>query len=253
MILCDRFNYDVKFLYTYDEVLATLLSETSSAQFPFKNDDSIFQCLNACGLLAIVSSDYSNVFSLTFLSIIEQQLYCSSNAMTLLNKLWARYGEHYAIVCDSEDMTERVDKTKQFFRKLFNKLDYSFAKYDLLLTKYNEQKSHLLDKLGRTRSGSRTISQSGQSAENSVSLYNDTPQTTDVVATIEGNQFVSDLTKNSSAGSTASNGSDTFSETDSWDTMTNMAKLDEIEKQFSQLWKKWLNEFDELFIEEVNY
>ena len=139
------------------------------------------------------------------------------------------------------------------FQKVLNKLDYTFQKYAYLLDAYEGQKSHLLDKLQRTRSGNRSMSQTGQNAENSVHIYNDSPQTTDVVATMEGNQFVSELNKNSVAGSTASSGSDNFQEAETWDNATIMARLSEIEKQFSNVWKNWLNEFDELFIEEVNY
>ena len=248
----NNFMFEEKTIYSFDEVLATLLSETASAQFPFKNSDSVFQCLNACGILP-KPDNYSNDFSLSFLSVIEQDLTCLSNAIYLLNKLWARYGEHWAIVCDSEDLTERATKTKEFFRKIFNKLDYTFPKYDYLLNSYESQKSHLLDKLGKTRSGNRSVSQSGQNAENSVHTFNDTPQTSDAVATLEQNQYITELTKGSLAGSTSSSGSDNFQEAENWDNATMMARLDEIEKQFAMLWKKWLNEFDELFIEEVNF
>ena len=110
-----------------------------------------------------------------------------------------------------------------------------------------------MNKLERTRSGDRSISQEGETSDSSVNLFNDTPQTTDVVATMEGNQYVSELNKGSNSGTSSSSGTDEFEENESFDTMTIMAKLEEIERNFSMLWKKWLDEFDQLFIEEVNF
>ena len=142
-------------------------------------------------------------------------------------------------------------------KKVINILDYTYVRYSTLLDLYENQKEHLLDKLQSSRSGSRSLAhnQASSNTQNSTSLYNDAPQTSDVIATISGNQYATDLTKGqvSDSGETHSTGSDTFSESESHDTLTIMGKLDEIEKQFSNVWKKWLNEFDELFIEEVNY
>ena len=119
------------------------------------------------------------------------------------------------------------------------------------------QKSHLTDKLSRVRSGSRELSQEAEHSEesNKLSLYNDTPQTDDVIATIESNQDVSDLTKgrDTNEGSNPSSETDEYEETETWDNATIMARLEEVEKKLSNLWKKWLNEFDGLFVEEVNY
>ena len=70
---------------------------------------------------------------------------------------------------------------------------------------------------------------------------------------MEGNQYVSELNKGSNSGTSSSSGTDKFEENESFDTMTIMAKLEEIERNFSMLWKKWLDEFDQLFIEEVNF
>ena len=51
----------------------------------------------------------------------------------------------------------------------------------------------------------------------------------------------------------AGEGTDEFEETETYDTMTIMSKLEEIEKYYSMIWLKWLNEFDRLFIEEANF
>lgn len=242
------FMFEEKWNYQFREVLESL-----SAEEPFSSSD-IVGILQTLGYLSNPAS--SNPFALSFLEVSDNVYVPTSICMGFMNKLVARYEDHYAVQTDEDFETsssEFVAIAKKFMKKVINKIDYTYQKYSTLLGAYESQKAHLLDKLNRTRSGNRSVSQSGQNAENSVQIYNDTPQTTDVVATMSENQYVSDLTKNSVAGSTASSGSDTYQEAESWDNATMIARLNEIENQYSNVWMNWLNEFDELFVEEVNY
>lgn len=254
----NNFMFEEKTAYTFDEVAEYLfdsLTMSPHPSFPLKNDDVLY-CLYPLGYVGYDGLNHkfiNNNCDLSYITTENNELVCSATINTLLNKMLQRYEHHYAVICETTETSEMTAKVKAFFKKIFNVIDYTFVKYNLLLTSYESQKSHLLDKLQRTRSGNRSMSQSGQNAENSVHIYNDTPQTTDVVATMEGDQFASELNKNSVAGSTASSGSDDFQEAETWDNATIMARLSEIEKQFSNVWMNWLNEFDELFIEEVNY
>lgn len=257
--MSNRFMFSEKTLYTFSEACSVFLSYTMSPHpsFPFHERDDVLKCLLSIeyvvydGLNHKFTKDYNG---LSFIYADEDTyLSCRENAVLLLNKLKLRYGEHFALVCDTDEQTEEVAKAKQLFTKIFNMLDYSFPKYDELLSLYASEKSHLLDQLGRTRSGSRSISQTGQNVENSKTIFNDTPQTSDVVATMEDNQHASELTKGQVAGSSNSTGSDSFQEAELWDNATIMSRLSEIESKFTEIWKKWLDEFDQLFIEEVNY
>ena len=213
-----RFMFGEKTIYTFSEACSVFLNNTMSPHpsFPFHERDDVLKCLLSLGYVVYDGINHKFTKDYNGLSFIfadeDTYLSCRENAVLLLNKLKLRYGEHFALLCDTDEETEELAKANQLITKIFNMLDYSFPKYDELLSLYNEQKAHLMDKLGRNRSGNRSISQSGQNAENSVHLFNDTPQTTDVVATIEGNQYVSELNKNSIAGSTASSGSDSFQE-----------------------------------------
>ena len=303
-MIFNNYMFEERTLYTYKEVLKFIDNLNPDLQL---NTDKIRIYLDKIGM--IIGSPPNNPTNWTdnySLSFFENNQ-VKSNAVIIFQKIYARYKTHYAIMCNKDDDVE--EKSKNFLFKVFNTLDYTFVKYDTLLSLYESQKSHLLDKLGRTRTGERelatnvsgnqtasgtssgTTSQTGaettsgssasSSTKDTLDLHNDTPQTTDVVATMEGNQYVSDLRKihesgsesgqtsgtsnNTSQGSssgqtsstetsqTASTGTDEFTESEMWDTKTMMEKLDEIEKNFSNLIKKWLNEFDELFIEEVNY
>lgn len=251
----NNFMFEEKFNYTFEEVIDCINNQTGSADEPYTASE-VREVLGVMGFMNYVSTHWTNDYDLSFVVLDESDYIPTDLSATLLNKLEMRYADHYAVQTDKDlDIysSDFLDYAKKFMTKLINKIDYTYAKYSLLLNEYKTQKTHLLDKLGRTRSGNRSISQSGQNAQNSASLFNDTPQNEDIIATMSDNQHVTELTKGSVAGSSTSSGSDTFSETETWDNATIMSRLDEIEKNFAMLWKKWLNEFDELFIEEVNY
>lgn len=238
--------------YTFEEVSTYIINNlTTAGGFPPFDTFGINQLFLVFPLVV----DGENVYGLSFITLNGYNWEITELGLTCLNKLYLRYKDHFC--CDLEDENEKETKFKAFFFKLFNILDYSYNKYSKLLDLYNSQKEHLLDKLQRTRSGERSMSQEGENSNenNSLSLYNDTPQTTDVVATMEENQYVSELNKGhtTTEGSSSSSGSDEYEETESWDNTTIMARLDEIEKQYALVWRKWLNEFDGLFVEEVNY
>lgn len=245
-----NFMFDEYENFTLLEILP-LLNFSVSYQ-PFSSQD-LATFMKIAGLLVEDDGDWENIYDWTFVDVSAEDK-IKTNAISILNKAFLRYKDHYCVqVKCPVDATEKLVKSYDLMKKMLKICDYTYDKYSTLIDLYGEEKAHLLDKLGRTRSGNRSVSQSGQNAENSVHMFNDTPQTTDVIATMEGNQYVSELNKNSVAGSTASSGSDTFQEAEEWDNATIMARLSEIEKQFSQVWKNWLDEFDQLFIEEVNY
>lgn len=265
--------FQEKTLYTLKECQEALWGLTPASSFPcFAGNDVNFPLLS-CGLMQPLFA--TNLYDLSF-EEKNGNVY-QPKTLTFINKLVARYKDHYAIMCNDDSQETLIAKSKEIFTKIFNTLDYTFPKYNELLNLYADNKSKLLDKLGRTRAGTRQLSQTGSNSDQhygsgedsqtieTLDLHNDTPKTSDIIATIQGNQYVSDLKKGkttssgsssdnyTNTGSSSSNGTDTFEEVEGFDTMTLMAKLDEIEKQFSQLWRKWLDEFDLLFIEEVNF
>lgn len=255
-----NFMFEEHTHYTYQEVITDLGDNQGAGEYIPLDKTGLLFLLYALGfgVLTHEGNVYyltSNSYGLSFITSVENKLIPTDLSMTLLNKVYSRYKEHYAINITSED--EKENSEKEFFRKLVNKLDYSYDRYERLLHFYDEEKSHLLDRLSRSRSGSREVSSEGEHSDttDNISIFNDTPQTTDVVATIQQNQYASELNKGQVAneGSNSSSGSDEFEENELFDTMTIMKKLDEVEKHYSQVWKSWLNEFDELFVEEVNF
>lgn len=248
--------FEDKWNYTLKEVFQSILFNATKT-IPL--DVNGFKTILVNSLL-LSSSPSSNPYGLSFIEEIDNVYQPTQLSVVFINKLHLRYKEHYALQID-ENLevlsNDFLNEARKVLTKIINKLDYTYLKYSLLIDNYESQKAHFLDKLERARSGSREVSQEGEHSDttDNVNLYNDTPQTTDIVATIEGNQYVSELNKGQTKneGDSSSSGSDEFEETETWDTMTIMARLDEIQKHFANLWEKWLNEFDELFVEEVNY
>lgn len=267
----NNFMFKKSELYSFEEVATYLINQTSSGSFPPFEEFGLKELLLSLPIIV----DGENVYGVSYVELSGHAYQFKSTALTCLNKIYLRYKDHYCV--NVEDEVDKPKLFKDFFLKLLNLLDYTFPKYETLLGLYESKKDNLLDKLGRTRAGTRQLSQTGSNSDQhygngtdsqtieTLDLHNDTPKTSDIIATISSNQYVSDLKKGkttssgsssdnyTNTGSSSSNGTDTFEEVEGFDTMTIMAKLDEIEKQFSQVWRKWLNEFDQLFIEEANY
>ncbi|MBR2651408.1 hypothetical protein IKD48_01125 [bacterium] len=238
-------------LYTFEEVSEYLIGLTGGGTYPPFDKTGIEELFVLLPLIV----DGKNPYGLSFLVQGEYNVELSSLALTCLNKISLRYKDHYCVSLKKEE--EKDKEFKSFFIKLANVLDHTYLRYSTLLNNYDTQKANLLNGLQRTRSGTRNVSQNGEHEENSsnLNLFNDTPQTTDVVATIEGTQYVSELNKGTAntTGSNSTTGEDEFSETETHDTMTPIEKLKELENKFANVWKNWLNEFEDLFVEGVNY
>lgn len=249
----NNFMFETKTILTYEDILDRIISETGGAMLPpARRSNDIIEILYVCGLI-FSTGDRQNPYGFKFL-VKEDEFFEPTELMfDLYNKIYLRYKDHFACSIDKDNDFERLNASIKFLKKLFLVIDFTYDKYSKLLSLYDGEKDKLLDKLSRVRSGSREIASSGENENNGFSLFNDTPQNTDVVADIEGDQYVSNLSKDKTTGSSSSEGTDEFEETETYDTMTIMSKLEEIEKYYSMIWLKWLNEFDRLFIEEANF
>lgn len=248
----NKFLFEEEYAYTYEEVLEELLG---SSYLPFSKG-SLLTILEECGTIQVGETNFNNVFAYAFLkSGTFEESEVPQRTLDILNKLYLRYGEHYALITHSEDEFESA--SRKFFKKVCNVLDYTFEKYDALLTMYADNKAKLLDKLERTRSeeksGESEISSSSDSA--SKSAGSDTPQTINVSSSfdeIKGffNRF--DQAQDEASSSSEGSSSETTEATETFDPTTLMARIDEIQKQYENTMFKWVEEFDRLFIEEGN-
>lgn len=276
----NKFIFSEEFAYTYDEVLKNFTGGTPTSI----TNDRVILMLSRCGLIISHGTPpqdyYTNDGYFSFLEPYDKtpsihSVQVKSNALKVLQKVRNRYEEHYAVVVASE--SEFADACEKFFVKVCNVLDYTFDKYDTLLGIYEAQKSHLLDKLQRVRDEDKTTSESEShyvrkgtniSTENESGSQvggSKTPQTINTTGDfdeLEG--YWDNYDKAHESGSSSSEGSETddgsssrsgtegLDATESFDPMTMMARIEEIQSQYENTMFKWVEEFDRLFIEEGN-
>ena len=150
------------------------------------------------------------------------------------------------------NMKEVTEWCKKFFGVLISTKD----KYKTLLDIYASHIEKLMNPVKTSREAYHTIHRE-EDYDNDVAtkdLYNDTPETTDVVATLEDNQYVSNLSKGTAhtdnIGETDENGSN--AETINNDYETTMKRIAEIQESFQKVLYNWSEEFKMLFIEPLN-
>lgn len=142
---------------------------------------------------------------------------------TLIEKLWqemyARYFQHYIIKVNDDNyiMTE----LKIWFSKLLSILSRTYDYYSLLINEYTTAKSHLMDDI--------------KSTTKSKMSYNDTPQNDNSIGEYEGDDFITNFTKNSGETTTELN--------------PKIIRLKEIESNFKMLYSDWVNEFERIIFE----
>ena len=272
----NNFMFREEFAYTYKEVIEKLLNENAF----ILNKTKLVEILSDLEVITYNEQQEkitSNDVAYSFLSVGEIDEGVSANAVNVLNKVALRYKDHYAILTDTEDADVVFHQCQAFFIKVCNVLDYTFDKYDTLLGIYEAQKSHLLDKLQRIRDEDKTTSNSENhyirkgtnvSTENesgSQVAGSKTPQTINTTGDFdEINGYWDNYDKAHESGTSSSTGSETddgsssrsgtegLDATESFDPMTIMARIDEIQTQYENTMFKWVEEFDRLFVEEGN-
>lgn len=176
----------------------------------------------------------------------------------LLNLIRLRYDDEYCVITEDEIDFEEIynnKKAKEFCKKFTAILIYTKDKYVSILNIYDDNLSKLMDGLKTTTEASHEIHRD-EDYDTDVSgknLFNDTPQTTDVVATIEGNQYVNELSKSEAhtdnTGDVDESGS--REEETTIDTKYTIEKIKEIQDSYEQVLKRWSDEFSPLFKEEA--
>ena len=136
----------------------------------------------------------------------------------------------------------------EFCKGFMSILFTTYSKYNSILTMYDNYIASAMDSLKKESSMSKEDDYTTESKGST--LHNDTPQDSDIVATIEGNQYVSDLSK--SSGEVTNSGTSSYSTEESFDTKYPMEKLQEVQESYQKVVDNWANEFRGIFIEENN-
>lgn len=138
--------------------------------------------------------------------------------------IYSRYGDMGIFTSDKGTLTNDENKKlfEKFLYKLINKIAFTQDRYITLINLYTKNKDDLLKQITTTSSR--------------VSRFNDTPQDEGVFTSDE---HTTNLTQDTQTAST--------------DKDSLIIRLSEIQNNFENLYKNWLEEFTSLFIEELNY
>lgn len=146
-------------------------------------------------------------------------------SITLLwQYIYSRYGDMGIFTSDKATLTNDENKKlfENFLYKLINKIAFTQDRYLTLIKFYTQNKNDLLKQISTT---SRRESR-----------FNDTPQDEGVFTS---DKHTTNLTEDNTTAST--------------DKDSLIIRLAEIQNNFENLYKNWLEEFTSLFIEELNY
>ncbi len=160
--------------------------------------------------------------------------YIDSDRLGLLNLLIERYWDEYVFTSEEEmsdgnnilSYPDILYKARRLLGKIIDIITYTYPKYAAILNAYDDSKTKLLDQLNKTISGSDTRRD------------NDTPQ--------DGGDYSDD-----NHTSFISQGQ--IDNEENWDDTPVIERLDKIQNLYQQTFRRWLNEFKELFIEGENF
>lgn len=138
--------------------------------------------------------------------------------------IYGVYRDHIAVISDEEiaNIAGNNTATREFWGGFYTIWKQTHVYYEKLITLYASKETALLDAVS-------------QSVENEVK-FNDTPQNA-------GNFDTDNHTTNVSK----------TKQTSKNDAGTAMARLDEIRRRYTDLYKDWADRFDRLFISSLNY
>ena len=224
---------EITYKWTDAEKIMSLLSDAirpaDYSPSQYERDEFTF-ILNA---LDIDFKDYMSYYvKYSSYPTIEKRFYNVTPYTKLFKLIKLRFGDHYAVttkdvLSSSTNQYGAVTfngnkEIKDFASKFFGILLSTKDKYIAILRAYTNNLNNLMSPL-----------KSKVTAKN---LFNDTPQTTDVTATIEANQYVTNLSKN-------------YAESES-DNAYVIEKLKKIQDDYENTLYRWSDEFHSLFIEE---
>ena len=249
----------IKYCYTLKDVLNLVTSPITY------DSDKIVTMLRDS--LSSESTELNSVLSLHNISFndmlrmkmnTEQQVVINSTPYSkLLNLIKFRLGSDYIIKCEKEIESPfyNVKELQEWSEKFLEILFYTKDKYINILNIYEDNISKLMNPLKTNHLGSGNTSrhEDYDTDMTGKNLFTETPETTDVVATMEQDQYVSELSKSSAHTDNTGDVAEARQEASetTMDSQYAMAKIKEIQDSYQMTLKKWSSEFEPLFMEEV--
>ena len=157
------------------------------------------------------------------------------------NDYCARYETPSITATPAEILALKTRAVDDFVNALTNVLNFTYEKYSKILDAFDVTKTQLLAGITRTVTGSSSGSNSGKS------VFNDTPQNENTGGVYSGDNYATTVTSNSGESSASA------SETTKDDSELLIDKLEKIGNKYESIILRWSNEFNKLFMMEVNY
>lgn len=178
-----------------------------------------------------------NIFALDESEHLELKDYVSELLQNICNRYqFNNFTKVEQIYCPWDSQIPSADSNEveaQFEKDLMSLLQYmnmTYPKYAKILDLYEAKKTHLMDKL--------TSVVEAEAGTSGTSKYDDTPQTANGTY---NDSYSTDVTKSSSSTESES--------TTTWDDANVMKRLDEIQKLYDNIMKRWTDNFEQFFWE----
>lgn len=151
--------------------------------------------------------------------------YDGANVNNLWQHIYARFKNQFIGISDKKPDKLSMKEIFDMVEPIFTRIQETYPKYDLLLTKYAETTDFFAPIKNKVSFGS-------------TNKFNDTPQ---IAGGYEGDSYASNYTQINS---------DTISEND---VNSVMARIMEVDLNYKNLIDEWCKSFYDLFIEEANF
>lgn len=239
-------RYEINYWFNFKEVMKHTLGQAM-----FLTEDTFKGMLSELGLYE-EGEETTNPLGLTFISDFEL-------STQVMNRLLERYGHHYCLSSEEKEFTE--DQRRDFLSKLVRVLDMTYPMYATILKNYKLKENTLLDKIKskdvQTSSASQGENHQSLGGTDTTNKFNDTPQAQGTGDDPFGDDsHVSELTKGktttSENGSSSVNSQGLITTEHENDKDTPMMRLAEIQNNYQMIMLKWLDKFEDIFIEEGN-
>ena len=153
----------------------------------------------------------------------------------------ARYNTPSITATPEEVTAIKNDAVRKFLIALANVMNFTYEKYSLILDAYDVSKTDLLAGVKSTVEAYSSGANSGDQR------FNDTPQNENTGGIYNGDNYNTTVTKSSGTSSA------TATETRFDDRELLIDRLEKIGNKYESILLRWSNEFNKLFMMEVNY
>ena len=278
----------VKYILTFKEVMSALNSKQDNPptfninKYPLPPIAYDMGLVTACKTAfewrnnsQIVGKEYAKF---PFFQFTGGSWNMTPNCQLIVNSIFGQYGEEAIAYSLENNETEIIKASSEALNSILNVLEFTYDKYDKLLSLYDTQKTKLLNQIESSNGLTHSVAISetdntdeattdnmsaNSSSENSgFNKFKDTPQSAVTIDSL-GDDYNTDvnITKSETSGTDQSAESIsrdidrslsrvenvTDAGTNKTDRDTPMARLDEIQRLYRKVLEQWVNEFKMLF------